>query len=548
MTTARALALALLAAAPVAGCGDGSGPDGGTVDCTDVAPTVLAPGDYTLLDAADNGCVQIPAAAEAGAEHLYVALAAQGEEVRDGITAPFQLTAAPPAVAATASGGFPAPRLRSPPSPADAFHGRIRALERDLVENTRGRRPDPGALRAAAVPPTVGDERNFNVCESSTCDQFVDVAATARVVGRRVAIYLDDAAPANGYTQSDLDQVGELFDNFLYPIDTAAFGRESDLDGNEVVSVLLTTRVNQLSPSCNATGSVVAGYFFGLDLLPDQPNSNGGEVFFGLAPDPANPSCSISRAEALQLLPPVFVHEFMHMIGFAQSVLQRGATSAEETWLDEGLAHMAEELAGRQIPDPECQPEFPDCETRFIGGNIRNAALYLSDPDSTFLIEPDTSSGGLAERGANWLFVRWLADHHAATQPLGVEVTRALVQTTRRGSDNVEAVTGEPFDELVARWQMANYLEDLPGFAPSDETLQYSSWPFRAVYVPYPLAPDVTAGTYSHSGVLRGGSGKHLRIVQPALGAPVNLRLTAADGESALPDDAEPRIALIRLR
>jgi hypothetical protein len=331
------------------------------------------------------------------------------------------------------------------------------------------------------------------------------------------------------------------------------------LDSNEVVIVLLSPRINQLVPNCNAVGSIVAGYFFGLDLLATLPNSNAGEIFYGLVPDPGNASCTISRDFAVETLPGVFIHEFSHMIGFNQRVLVRGASATEQTWLDEGLAQFAEELGGRLVPDAECQPLFDTCESQFIAGDIANAYLYLEDPEAAFLVEPDTSGGDLPERGANWLFVRWLADHYAATQPTGVEITRGLVQTTLRGSANVENVTGEPFDELVARWQLTNYLEDLPGFTPSDETLQYSSWSFRDVYQSgfedgvflrsYPLMPDSTlTGTYSHTGTLRGGSGKHLRIIQPASAGPVLLRLTRSDGSSSLSDEADPRIALIRIR
>jgi hypothetical protein len=133
------------------------------------------------------------------------------------------------------------------------------------------------------------------------------------------------------------------------------------------------------------------------------------------------------------------------------------------------------------------------------------------------------------------------------------------VQTTLRGSANVEHVAGEPFDDLVSRWQLANYLDDLPGLTPDDPTLQYTSWAFRDVYragfeggvflKPYPLTPDSTlTGTYSHAGVLRGGSGKHFRVIQPGSAGPVLLRLTRSDGSSRLADDAEPRIALIRIR
>ena len=336
--------------------------------------------------------------------------------------------------------------------------------------------------RAAAAPPSVGEERTFSVCQTDDCDDFVQVSATAQVVGQRVAIFLDDAAPAPGYTALDLQHVGDLFDNYLHPIDTTAFGGESDLDANEVVIVLLSARVNQLVPNCNDVGSIVAGYFFGLDLLPTLPNSNAGRDFLRARTGSGQPSCTISRDFAVETLPGVFVHEFAHMIGFNQRVLERDASDVEQTWLDEGLAHIAEELAGRLVPDAECQPLYDTCESQFLSSNLANAYLYLDDPEASFLIQPDTSGGDLSELGANWLFVRWVADHYAATQPTGVEVTRGLVQTTLRGSANIEQVTGEPFDDLVARWQLANYAEDLPGLTPADGTLQYTSWAFRDVY------------------------------------------------------------------
>ena len=560
MTNPRSLFLALCGTAVLVACGDSSGPDNPPVDCAGVSPTSLAVGEHVIIDGAVVPCVQLPAAGAEGAEHLYVALSGQGQETDDGVTAAFSLAGSSPAAAAARSHAPISSRVQARAGSAAKFHAKLRARERELVTRYGGAPVAASRLQPAAViPPVAGSQRTFSVCATTDCDDFVQVSATAQVVGQRVAIYLDDNAPAEGYTAADLQHVGELFDSHLYPIDTTSYGREPDLDANDVVIVLLSSRINQLVPNCNEVGSIVAGYFFGLDLLATLPNSNAGEIFYGLVPDPDNPSCTISRDFAVETLPGVFIHEFSHMIGFNQRVLVRGASATEQTWLDEGLAQFAEELGGRLVPDTECQPLFDNCESQFISGDIANGYLYLDDPEAAFLVEPDTSGGDLPERGANWLFVRWLADHYAATQPTGVEVTRALVQTTLRGSANVEHVTGEPFDELVARWQLANYLEDLPGFVPSDERLQYTSWAFRDVYgasfqdgiflKPYPLTPDSTlTGTYSHAGVLRGGSGKHLRIIQPASAGPVLLRLTRSDGSSRLPDDAEPRIALIRIR
>ncbi len=245
---------------------------------------------------------------------------------------------------------------------------------------------------------------------------------------------MDNAAPAGGYTDTDLDQVKTLFDQYLYPIDTVAFGRESDVDGNGVVIVLLTQLVNALSPDCSTTGRIILGYFFGADLLPpgsNNPGSNDGEVFYGLVPDVNNSRCQVSKEEANSKLPATFIHEFQHMISYNQHVLLRHGSS-EDTWLNEGLSHFAEELGGREVPDAQCAPT--SCEEEFLGqGDLLNALEYLASPEDFYLIEPGSSTGQLEERGANWLFVRWLADHFGGSTVLGTELTRESARDQSAG-------------------------------------------------------------------------------------------------------------------
>jgi len=544
----------------LAGCGGGTEPGPPTLDCSQVSPTSLAVGDHTIIDAAQTACVRLPAAGSGGAEYLYVALATDGQETSSGVTADYEVQGSPAASAGVASVARAVFGSGKAPGAAADFHARLRARERALSQARGAVQLDRGALSTTVpVPPLLGDQRTFEVCAATDCGDFVSSTATAKVIGQRVAIFLDNTVPAGGYTQADLDKVGQLFDTQLYPIDTTAFGRESDLDNNGVVIVLLTPLVNALAPDCNTTGSVILGYFFGLDLLPSEPHSNDGEVFYGLVPDPGNSACDISKDFATSFLPPVFIHEFQHMISFNQHVLVARGPTSEATWLNEGLSHFAEELGGRLIPDAECQPAFTSCENQFLAGDVDNAYGYLNDTESSFLVEPGNSTGTLAERGANWLFVRWLADHFAATQPAGTELTRALVQTARDGTDNVEAVTGANFSTLVAQWQLANYLDNLPSFSPLSDRLQYTSFDFRSLYQagfdagqfvkPFPLTPDVVgSGTYSHSGTLRGGSGRHVDIVQPAGAGEVTILLTGPGGTAALPASVKPRAVLARIR
>ena len=580
MNSVRSTAAAFLCALGVACGSEPSGPDNGagtpppgpvippdqTSGCSQPTAITLSPGGHSIIDpAASNGCIRIPEAGTVGAEHVVVALATNGRETSSGVSVSYDLRGTPTLLTTTAAAETSAlPRELDPtlgkfagPLKQEAFHQLLRAKERVLSKY-----PVPSFNRSptafnVSVPPVVGDKRTFKVCSTDQCSSFVDVTATVQHIGPKGAIYLDDTVPDGGYTPADISAVGALFDNYLYPIDTTSFGRESDLDNNGVVVVLLTDQVNNLSGNCNAAGSVILGYFFGNDLLPGQTGSNGGEVFYGLVPNPNSSTCTIHRDFANELLAPTFIHEFQHMISFNQHVLLRGGFS-EDTWLNEGLSHFAEELGGRQIPDALCHNQ--DCFTQFAAGDASNAYRYLTDPEAHFLVEPGSSGGTLGERGANWLFVRWVVDHFGG-DVTGAAFTRSLVATTRLGADNVAGATGVPFSTLTPEWQLANYLDNLPDFAPGSGRLQYSSWNFRLTFasfhdqapgafpVPYPLVPDSTrTGVYSRQGTLRAGSGPHLRVIQSANGNAVTVQLTDGTRNPIGSSSAAPRLAIARIR
>jgi hypothetical protein len=408
---------------------------------------------------------------------------------------------------------------------------------------------------SAAARPVVGEVRMFQVCSTPDCDSFVQTTATAKVVADQVAIFVDNGVPAGGYSDPDLAAVAALFDDWLYPTDTLAFGRESDIDANGVVIVLLTQLVNALSPKCASTGSVILGYFFGADLLQrstNNPGSNEAEIFYGLVPDPNNLDCDITEPFARTRLPATFIHEFQHMISFNQHRLLRGASS-EDTWLNEGLSHFAEELGARSLPATACPSG--SCFDDFLrDGNIRNAYAYLQATEDFFLIEPGNSTGELEERGANWLFVRWLADHFASDSVFGGDLTRRLEATTLVGASNVVAQTGVDFSILVPEWQMANYLDDLPGFDQPGSRLRYKTWNFRQLFPDslgqsFPLVPDNTNGNgYSHTGVLRAGSGRHVLVTQAGGASVVDLLLSAPAGLEGVSPTVDARIGLVRIR
>ena len=574
----RAVSPALVALI-IAGCSDGpGGPNPGpSLNCAQVQPTSLAAGAFTIVDpTAQGACVSIPSVPPTGtdsAEHLYVAVSTAGAEVTNGITAPYSI-AGNPSTLVTSVTELPSPLVSAfrGRKTAAQFHRMLRDRERALAADPRRvfqqRSGRVDAPSFAAAPPQ-GSEKVFKVCTNTDCDQFVDVTATAEVVREKVAIYVDNASTGEQrYNTLELTGIAGIFDTLLYPIDTLNFGRESDIDGNGVVQVLLTPKINALSPNCDDTGQIILGYFFGLDLQA-VPNSNNGEVFYSLVPDPfgsATTNCRVPKDFAKSNLGATFVHEFQHMISYNQHVFVHNSNNSEDTWLNEGLSHYAEELAGRIVKDT-----FPQVAgttyTEYSLSNYINAYAYLENPEATFLISPANTGGTLEERGAGWLFVRWAADQFGTgvdnldeLEVRGTPFTQALVRTGLNGFANVEAASGESFSTLVTQWQLAKFLDNLPNFTTSSDRLRYITIDLREQFSqlndqqpnefrrPYPLAPDSTrTGTYNRSGTLRQGSGRHVRIIQPAGAPAVQLLLTNNSG-GQISSAAVPRVGLVRIR
>jgi hypothetical protein len=512
-----------------------------------LAPLALAVGEYAAIDPARlAGCATFPAAGLPGAEYLVAPQSASGVP---GVSAAYRL--AGDAVVITLQ---PRPAAQTPLPFAERFHDELRRQE---AEASLLARPPLASLQGApAAAPTVkvGDRRSFKVCNTIPCTSsgnFATVMARAEYVGAHSALFVDEAAPAGGFTAADLGLLGELFDSDLYDVATTAYGSESDVDENGVVIILFSPEVNRLTPESQCGTSIITGYFFGIDIDPafvNDSRSNAGEVFYAISPDPdGTVTCPLSTDLVRRLVPVTFVHEFQHMISYHQHVLLRDGSS-EVLWLNEGLSHVAEELAALHFDAQGNDTLF----SRFAIGDLYNANLYLQNPGAVFAL-PGQGTGTLEERGAGWLFLRWLLDQY------GPATTRRLLETSRTGAENVEAAAGAPFSQMLGQWFLANWVSDLAGFT-APERLTYSTWQFRTTYQslhsqlasrfprPYPLVPTVqVGGTFQMDGTLRAGSGDYVRVVQGANGAGFTLLLTDPSG-AAISASALPRLNVIRIR
>ncbi|PYP12304.1 MAG: hypothetical protein DMD59_00415 [Gemmatimonadetes bacterium] len=526
------------------------------------AAVTLAVNQYVAIDpGADSGCVVFPATTTLPAEYLLVPQLASGVP---GQVAGFRLGGDTILPAPSA----PAPDQSAELNDAERFHTYLRLGDERrswgfAPESATGARPK---MAATGSPPGMNTQRVFEVCAKTDCSQFDRVVARVRAVSAKVVIFVDTLAPAGGLDSTALDSIARLFDQRLYAIDTAAFGRESDIDSNTVVLVLMTNTVNKLvtASACNAAGGAfIAGFFFGADLDPafrTDPRSNKGEVFYSIVADPTGKlSCSHSTADVEKFVPVTFIHEFQHMISFNQHVLVRGGTG-EVLWLNEGFSHYAEELGGRSYAvTPDAQVTMcltGSIECRFYAGDLLDAYDYL-DSTSTHFLLPTAGIGTLAERGAAWLFVRYVVDKYSvgSTMASWDTLTRSLVGTSQTGAQNITTVTGAPFATVVGRWALANYITDRGGAPPE---LQYDSWNLHSVYAalhnanvfrkPYPLVPDSAAGRDAvFTGTLRAGSGIYFLATQPAGDPGFAISFTASNGSKITPAFL-PRLNVMRLQ
>ena len=341
----------------------------------------------------------------------------------------------------------------------------LRRAERAIAGQVRAevaaRGPESALFQPAAAPPALGSTRDFKVLATLDGTAFTSVRARLRFAGQHVLVYTDTLGA--GFTDQQYQTLGTLFDHDLYGIDVDAFGSESDIDHDGRVLALFTPAVNRLvrAQDCGQFG-FVTGFFYGLDLLVASPNSNKSEIFYSFVPDSAAQySCAHSVKDVLNILPGTFVHEFQHMINFNQHVLARQGDN-EETWLNEGLSHMAEELGSKfyetRFPPPlgraTTEQIYPDSAGPFIAPQLLNAYVYLNST-RTHSVTSYNSTGSVEERGATWLFLKWLVEQK------GTDVLRRLVQTPKVGIPNVEAQAGEPFPTLFGDFSVALWVDSL---------------------------------------------------------------------------------------
>jgi hypothetical protein len=304
--------------------------------------------------------------------------------------------------------------------------------------------PLPSSLR-------VGDLVRVNVNGQDDCTNGIYHVARVEAIGDKAMILADTLNPTGGFTTADYQRYAAKFDTLIYPLDEGAFGAPTDIDHNGRVGIIFTRAVNELTPR-NA-GSYVGGFTYSRDLFPvvatsrveGCETSNQGEFFYALAPDPTGVVNGNKRTTGFvdSATVPVLAHELQHLINASRKIYVNTAAEAlEVTWLDEGLAHIAEELlfyreaglgprSNLDVPAIQARNRSVQAYNEDMSGNADRYFSYLQSPSST---SPYANDDELSTRGATWNWLRYLADQKMAPT---IRSASAGIELSGPGSVNV---------------------------------------------------------------------------------------------------------------
>jgi hypothetical protein len=241
-----------------------------------------------------------------------------------------------------------------------------------------------------------------------------------------------------------------------------------------------------------------------------------------LVPDPTGIHGNVRDVDLIRsVVPPVLAHEFQHMIHHNQRMILEQASNREALWLSEGLAHMAEDLVGKELRSRGRAAEADEYQI----GNWRRVSLFLADPPDVSLITA-AGQGSLAERGAAWLFLEYLRG-----QTGGDGVLRSLIATTATGTANVESVVGRDWADLFSDWSVAIELErqvSIRGTLPLRDELLFIGFDLMEALnlggSGFPSVPSLRdSGDFSDQGRLWSSAGAYFLIETGDSGVTVNL-------------------------
>ena len=420
------------------------------------------------------------------------------------------------------------------------------ALRNAALEGPRASLSVDAAIAAEGDTITlrVPDINASNLCTTG----YKEIRAAVKKTTAHATIALDVASPTPGFSANDFNEIGAEFESLIYPTDTLYFGRESDRNSDGRVTILYTPEVNRATPSGSA--GFVAGFFWPGDLVKKTeyaelglqcPQTNEQEIFYMLVPDPSGTINGNTRSVATvrQNTRGTIAHEFQHMINQGRRLLNPAVDSAETTWLNEALSHVAEEVVGRaklgagdfqRLTYSDVSSGSFDDYQAFFRQNLLRYRAWMQRPDTS---SPTSNAAGrqLAPRGAAWMLLRYASDFHSGNNMKSF--LRRIVGGPDVGLRNLlQHSGGAQFDDLLNGWLTSQFTDGL-NIPNLPAKYQMRSWAVRDAMAGanngvFPLLVTPLPNTIETKSI--SGSGNYFRLTRVGPSPETTFRMQAQSG------------------
>lgn len=250
-----------------------------------------------------------------------------------------------------------------------------------------------GLSRSSTLSIPILEERQFYIVDIAGANNGQPYSRLFRNIRNSGSVsYWCDAVvwnlPESEFIIEQLDSIISSFSGLYYDRIIGLFGDHGDVDESECINVLFSNILNE--------SGIAIGFFNPNDMFLNtgfNPASNEGETIYLGVPDESLFSFSSASIIATAC------HELCHLIHFYRQVYSDFASGnpepeVPELFLDEGLAHLSESLAGVGVS----------------GGNIGFFARYLENPWETSLSARNMYGleDSIERRGAMAGFLSWL--------------------------------------------------------------------------------------------------------------------------------------------
>ena len=396
---------------------------------------------------------------------------------------------------------------------ADRAHARL------LEQNMEFLRTHDAAIRAnlaaARVPPrssisaqvvNVGNittvkvpnlnASNFCVTNTTIGVRTVYVGPHAIIVEDTTTVFAGGPTLA-GTMDNYYQQLGQEFDNVMFPIVLGNFGNPLVLDAQ---LSNLGKIVMVFSPRVNGTleGSIL-GFVVSCDFssVGTAPSSNLGEYLYGAVPT----STALGYFDAgtrdswMRAMRPTIIHEVKHITAFANRI--KNNLALEDLSWEEGMARTAEELYARTFYGTAAKQNTGyaasiGCDVQFGAAQTPCAnrpLLMLRHFDALYMYLGEAALVSMLGRtfpqdftfyASAWSVERWANDLFSTSES---QFLKDWTLSAVTGVANLEARTGQSWDQSLGEWSLALYVDDLPGFTPANPHLRFLSWNLRDIWL-----------------------------------------------------------------